>query len=148
MRPWGHYKCFKITQADNKVYFQPNHQKNFEIISKHFFQNELEKFHFGLGPLVSLICEGVYSYKKFKLVFPLFIPLKKRLNITSFWYIWTKILHAKIKSKDGSSDQKGAYKTDENFFSKCICFLSFQGTTMIYDFNYLDRTCAGHLGAF
>ena len=52
------------------------------------------------------------------------------LNITSYWFIHTKILHPNEKSKvtDGSSNQKRAYKTDGVIFSKCISSLVFQGT--------------------
>jgi hypothetical protein len=49
--------------------------------------------------------------------------------------IWTKVLHLINKSKvtDGWSNQKRAYKTDGNIFSKWISSLSFQGTTMIHE---------------
>ena len=41
----------------------------------------------------------------------------------------------KSKVTDGSSNQKRDYKSDGIIFSKCISFLVFKGTTMIYDLN-------------
>jgi hypothetical protein len=52
MRPEGHYKCSKMTQGDNKVYYRPNHSKKISkflrfilFFSKYFLQNELKKLH-------------------------------------------------------------------------------------------------------
>jgi hypothetical protein len=41
----------------------------------------------------------------------------------------------KSRVRDGSSNQKRAYKSEGILFSKCISSLSFQGTTMIHDLN-------------